>query len=108
MRSINEKIVLSILILLALSNLIFFLVSSYSGPIVGLAITTGAGIHWWIKRNSNFIITIAIIWILLHIYELITLGTSSYPVLFYLNLLLPIPLIYFGLKTYLLMKKEAK
>jgi hypothetical protein len=98
MHSINEKIVLAVLILLALSNLIFFIVSSHSGPIVGFVAAAAASIHWWRKRDSIFIIVIAIIWIFFHVYELIAVGASSQPVLFYLNLLLPILLLYFGLR----------
>jgi hypothetical protein len=98
MHSINEKVVLAVLILLALSNLIFFIVSSYSGPIAGFVVAVVASIHWWRKRDSIFIIVIAIIWILFHIYELVAVGPSSQPVLFYLNLLLPILLLYFGLR----------
>lgn len=98
MHSINEKIVLAVLILLALSNLIFFIVSSYSGPIVGFVVAAAASIHWWRKRDSIFIIVIAIIWIFFHVYELVVRGASSQPVLFYLNLLLPVFLLYFGLR----------
>ena len=91
--------------LLALSNLIFFIISLHSGPIVGLAVASGVVIHWWTKRNNKLIVAVAIIWIFLHIYELIMIGVSSYPVLFYLNLVLPVPLLYFGLKACILMQK---
>jgi hypothetical protein len=50
----------------------------------------------------------AIVWILIHIYELIKLGISSYPVIISLNLLLPIMLFYCSLKAYSQMKKEEK
>ena len=98
MLSINEKITLAVLMLLALSNLIFFIVSSHSGPIVGFIVATAAAIHWWRKRDSMLIIVIAIIWIFFHIYELVVMEASSQPVLFHLNLLLPILLLYFGLR----------
>ncbi len=99
MHSINEKIVMAVLILLALSNLIFFIVSLYSGPIVGFIVAAATSIHWWRKRDSILIIVIAIIWIFFHIYELVVMEASSQPVLFYLNLLLPILLLYFGLRV---------
>jgi hypothetical protein len=108
MQSINEKIILFVLILLALSNLIFFIVSSYSGPIIGFITAIVIAIHWWQKRNSRLIMIMAIVWILIHIYELIELGISSYPVIISLNLLLPILLFYCSLKAYLQMKKEEK
>jgi len=94
MRRVNEKIILFILATLALGNLIFLIKSSSSGPIVGFAVTTGAVVHWWIRRNPQFIIVIALVWMGLHLYELAKLGFGFYPVLFSLNLLLPIPLFY--------------
>ena len=108
MRNIGEIIILIILIILALSNLLFFIVSPYSGPIVGFVMAIAFAIHWWVKRNSTVIIAIAIIWIFLHIYELLTFGTASFSVFIYLNLLLPIPLLYFSLKRYQLSKKGNK
>lgn len=108
MRNVNQKIILSVLVLLALSNLIFFIISSYSGPIIGFIIATIIAIHWWQKRNSRSIMVIAIAWISIHIYELTKFGISPYRVIIFLNLLLPIPLFYCGLRIYLLLKKEKK
>jgi len=98
MRRINEKIALAVLLLLALSNLIFLIISSHSGPIVGFIVAAVAAIHWWRKRDSILIIVVAIIWIFIHIYELVVKGASSQPVLFYMNLLLPTLLLYCGVK----------
>jgi hypothetical protein len=64
--------------------------------------------NWWQKRDSRLIMIMAIVWILIHIYELIKLGISSYPVIISLNLSLPILLFYCSLKIYLQMKKEEK
>ncbi len=108
MRNIGEIIILIILIVLASSNLLFFIVSPYSGPIVGFVMAIAFAIHWWVKRNSTVIIAVAIMWIFLHIYELLTFGTTSFSVFIYLNLLLPIPLLYFSLKRHQLRKKENK
>jgi hypothetical protein len=98
MRSLNEKIVLVVLLLLALINLIFLIVSPYSGPIVGFIVAVAVAIHWWRKRDSLLIIIIAIMWILIHIYELVVKGPGSQPLLFYLNLFLPFLLFYCSLK----------
>jgi len=98
LRSINEKIALVVLLLLALINLIFLIVSKHSGPIAGFIVATAVAVHWWRKRDSLLIIIIAIIWIFIHIYELVVMGAGSQPVLFYLNLFLPILLLYCGLK----------
>lgn len=106
MRRINEKIILSILAALALGNLIFLIKSSSSGPIVGFAVATGAALHWWIRRNPQFIMVIALVWMGLHLYELVKLGFGSYPVLFSLNLLLPIPLFYCSFRILLFSRKE--
>ena len=108
MRSLHEKIIPVILVLLAINNLIFFIVSSYSGPIIGFVIGIGIAIHWWIKRYSPVIIGTAIVWIVFHIYEYITLGPGSNPVFFYLNLLLPIPLLFYSSEAYITTKKERK
>jgi O-antigen/teichoic acid export membrane protein len=98
LRSINERIVLAVLLLLALINLIFLIISTHSGPIVGFIVATAVAIHWWRKRDSVLIIIIAIVWIFIHIYELVVMGAGSQPGLFYLNLVLPILLLYCGLK----------
>jgi len=107
MRRVNEKIVLFILAALALGNLIFLIKSSSSGPIVGFAVATGAALHWWIRRNPQFTMIIALVWMGLHIYELVKLGFGSYPVLFLLNLLLPVPLFYCSLKILLFSRKDT-
>ncbi len=108
MQSVNEKIILFVLVLMALNNLIFSIISSYSGPIIGFIAAVVIAIRWWQKRDSRLIMIMAIVWILIHIYELIMLGISSYPIIISLNLLLPILLFYCGLKAYLQMKKEEK
>ena len=108
MQSVNEKIILFALVLLALNNLIFSIISSYSGPIIGFITDIVIAILWWQKRDNRLIMIMAIIWILIHIYELIMLGISPYPVNISLNLLLPILLFYCGLKACLKIKKEEK
>jgi len=108
MKSVNEKIILFALVLLALNNSIFFIISLYSGPIIGFITAIVMTVHWWKKRDSRLIMIMAIVWILIHIYELIKLETSSYPVNISLNLLFPILLFYCSLKAYLRVKKEEK
>lgn len=98
MRNANEKIVLIVLLLLALSNLIFLIFSPYSGPIVGFIVAAAAAIHWWRKKDALFVIIISIVWIFFHIYELFVMGISSRTVLFSLNVLLPVILLYLGIK----------
>jgi Flp pilus assembly protein protease CpaA len=65
---------------------------------VGFIVAAAVAIHWWRKRDSLLIIIIAIIWIFIHIYELVVMGAGSHPLLFYLNLFLPFLLLYCGLK----------
>ena len=93
-----EKMILAVLVLLALINLVFFFVTLYSGPIVGFIVPTAIVFHWWRKRDSMLIAVMSIIWILFHVYELIAMGDGSHPFFFYLNLLLPILLLFCGLK----------
>ena len=108
MQTLNEKIVFALLILLALSNLVFFIISSYSGPIIGVVIAGAAAIHWWKKRDRMLIIVISVIWVSIHIYELVTMGVSSHPFLFYMNLFLPFFLLWFGLRCYFIMKRKSQ
>ncbi len=104
-RRLCRKIILITLVLLSLVNLIFFILSSYSGPVIGMIMASGAAIHWWKKKEPLFILIIGSIWLLLHIFEILVLGGSSYPVLLYLNMSLSIPLLYCGIKMYFYMKK---
>ena len=105
MKSVNEKIILFVLVLLALNNSIFFIISLYSGTIIGCITAIIMAIHWWKKRDSRLMMIMAVTWILIHIFELIKLEISFYPVNIFLNLLLPILLFYFSLKVYLHVKK---
>ena len=89
---VYEKIILGLLILMAIINGIFAIAGSYSGPIWGAVFAVFASIHWWKKRNSTFILIIAFVWIVFHIYELIVSGPGPYPVFFYMNLVIPVPL----------------
>ena len=105
-RRLCRRIILIILALLSFTNLIFFILSSYSGPVIGMIMAAGAAIHWWRKRDPLLILIIGSIWLLLHIFEIAVLGESSYPVLLYLNVALSIPLLYCGTKIYFSMKKK--
>ena len=108
MKSVNEKIILFVLVLLVLNNSIFFIISLYSGPIIGFITAIIMAIHWWKKRDSRLIMIMAIIWILIHIFELFKLRINFYPVNIFLNLLLPILLFYFSLKAYLCKKTGGR
>ncbi|MEW6374528.1 MAG: hypothetical protein AB1502_01885 [Thermodesulfobacteriota bacterium] len=70
--------------------------------------TTATAFLWWRKKDRMLVVAVAIVWIFLHIYELVAMGAGSQPVLFYLNLLLPTLLLCCALKTYLLRKKRAQ
>ena len=105
MRKLNEIIIIAVLLLLAIINLVFFLVSMYFGPIIGILFPIIVLIKWGRKKDSVFIIGIAFIWILLHIYELIVYVECTYPIFLYLNILLPIPLLYCGIKENSSMKR---
>ncbi len=105
MRDLNEKIIFAMLLLLAIVNLIFFMVSQYSGPVIGFVFAIIPLIQWCRKKDNIFVIIIASIWILLHIYELIVYVECSYPVFLYLNLLLPIPLLCCGIKGFISVKR---
>jgi hypothetical protein len=105
-RRLCRRIILITLVLLSLMNLIFFILSSYSGPVIGMIMAAGAAIHWWRKKDALFILIIGSIWLFLHIFEIVVLGESTYPVLLYLNVVLSIPLLYCGVKIYFSKKKR--
>jgi hypothetical protein len=105
--NVHDKIILVFLVLLVLINGIFAIASSYSGPVLGAVFAVFTSIHWWKERNSTFIIIIAIIWIVFHIYEWIASGPGLYPIFFYSNLMLPLLLIYFSIKFLLLLKNKS-
>lgn len=105
-RRLCRRIILVILVLLSLVNLIFFILSSYSGPVIGVIMAAGAAIHWWRKKDALFILIIGSIWLFLHIFEIIMSGESSYLVLLYLNVVFSIPLLCCGTKIYFSMKKK--
>ena len=107
MRDINTKIIVIVLTLLALINVIFLVIARYSGPLFGFAFAIFATVHWLRTKSTGFIIVVAVIWLGIHIYELIVLGASSYPLLFYLNLLLPLPLLYCGVRLHLKTRKHS-
>ncbi|MHA1671124.1 MAG: hypothetical protein ACTSV5_11200 [Promethearchaeota archaeon] len=104
MKDLNEKIITTTLILLAIINFIFIIVSPYFGPIIGFVLALIVLVQRKRKKDNAFIIVIASIWILFHIYELITCMDCTYPIFLYLNLILPIPLLYCGIKEYISIK----
>ena len=61
MQNVNEKIIIFVLVLLALINLLFFIISSYSGPIIGFITAIVIAIHWWQRRDSRLIMIMAIV-----------------------------------------------
>jgi hypothetical protein len=105
-RRLCRRIILSILMLLSLMNLIFFVLSSYSGPVIGMIMAAGAAIHWWRKKDALFILIIGSMWLFIHFFEIVVLGKSSYPILLYLNVVFSIPLLYCGVKIYFSKKKR--
>ena len=105
-RRLCREIILIIFGLLSFTNLIYFILSSYSGPVIGTIIAAGAAIHWWRKKDVLFVLILGSIWLFLHVFEIVVLGESSYPVLLYLNVVFSIPLLYCGVKIYFSKKKR--
>jgi len=106
MKNIDENLVFVILISLAIINATYFILSLFSGPLIGLIAAIFFTIHWWKRRDFKFILIIAIVWILIHIVELILIREIPYPILFYLNIVLPILLIFCSLIHFYLMKPK--
>jgi hypothetical protein len=99
-----KKIVISILFLLIITNIIWFTISKFQGPFIGLIFYGIIIFLYWKKGHYKAGVIGGFIGLGIHIYELLfknLLGLSIFESsLFFINLILPIPLIYFSFKSY--------
>ena len=93
MPGLTDKIIFMLFVLLGLNNLLFGIISSYTGPIWGFVGAVLVCVHWHRRRNIKFIIVVIIIWFVIHLVELLTTGAGPYPMLFYPNLGIPVFLL---------------
>ena len=104
----NKKVALLVIITLVIINAVWVTISKSLGPVI--ALVSYAFITFLFLRKNDFIagIIIGIVGFIIHFYELIFQGVTELRGLeiafFYINLVFPIPLIYFSFKAY----KELK
>lgn len=99
-----KKIVILILFSLIITNIIWLTISRFSGPFIGLLFYIIITFLYWQKGNYEAGVIGGVIGFGIHICELLFKSLSGFSafesVLFFINLILPIPLIYFSYKSY--------
>jgi hypothetical protein len=93
-----------VLLILILANIMLLVRSSFRGSFIALIIYMFVTYLWWRKDDFRAIIIVGIVGFMVHLIELILLGISilnSFEVLmFFINLILPLLLLYFGYRAY--------
>ena len=106
--SMYKKITIGILISLIITNIIWLATSKYPGSFIGVLFYGVMTFIFWRKSHFQAGIIGGIMGLVVHIYELIFNNITKLGLLdsgfFFINLILPLPLIYFSYKTY----KESK
>jgi len=95
---------IGILTVLVITNASWFAISKHSGSFVGLIFYAFIAFICWRRKRFQAGIIGGIIGLVIHIYELLFQGLSGFTKfesgLFFINLILPILLIYFSYKSY--------
>ena len=103
MKYLLKKIVIGILLVLALTNALWLITSAYPGPFIALIFYTLTLYLCWRKNDFRAGCIIGIIGLAIHLFELIVQGVKEFGgvdlVFFSINLIFPIPLIYFSAKA---------
>jgi hypothetical protein len=101
---INQVIAQAILIILVGVNFAWYVITKQSGSLVALIFYSVIFFLFWRLLDFRAGITAGVIGFGVHLYELVSLGISAFQlldtILFYLNLVLPIPLAYFSYRAY--------
>ena len=107
-KSSLQLITIFILISLIVINTLWVLLSDFSGPIIGILFYIIITFLLWKKEDYTAAIFAGILGFCIHLYELIFFGfvksEDVFSIFLYLNLLLPLLLLYFGYKA----KKKLK
>ncbi|GEM_PF-1969008 len=103
-----ERTIIVVLSLLALTNALFILLSSYTGPIWGVVGAIVLIVHWKVKKRPVVIMYAAVFWIVLHLIECILLDTDAHSIFMILNIVLPLPLFYGGFRLHRISKQHVK
>ncbi|KYK33903.1 MAG: hypothetical protein AYK18_04240 [Theionarchaea archaeon DG-70] len=93
-----ERIAISILLVLIGVNAAWAVTSRYTGPVIGVVFYGIIGFLCWQKSHFQAGIIGGIIGLVIHVLELLSVGEINGAELgfFLVNLVLPIPLIYFS------------
>ncbi len=93
-----ERIALSILLVLIGVNAAWAVTSQYTGPVIGVVFYGIVGFLCWQKSHFQAGIVGGIVGLVIHVLELVSIGEINGTELgfFLVNLILPIPLIYFS------------
>jgi len=101
---VNKKVPLSILIALVIANATWVATSGHSGPVIALIFYALVAFLCWQRNHFQAGIIAGIVGLGIHAYELISWGLAELRALdsglLFINLILPIPLIYFSYKAY--------
>lgn len=96
---------IGILIILVTVNAILFMKGEYLGPSIALICYAFVTYLCWRQNDFRAGIAIGIFGFVIHLYELIFQGIEELGTLdltfFFINLLLPIPLVYLSSKAYI-------
>ena len=102
--TLNARIASVILIILVVINALWVVSTRQSGPLTALLFYSVILYLFWRKRDFRSGAIAGVVGFGIHVYELLVPGISGlesiYLVFFYLNIFLPIPLIYFSYMAY--------
>lgn len=100
----NKKVPLSILIALVIANATWVATSDHSGPLIALSFYAVVAFLCWRRSHFQAGIIAGIAGVSIHAYELISWGLAELRALevalLFVNLILPIPLIYFSYRAH--------
>jgi hypothetical protein len=100
----NKKVALLIILTLVIINAVWVTICKSLGPVIALIPYAFITFLFWRKNDFIAGIIIGIVGFIIHFYELIFQGIKELRgfeiAFFFINLVLPIPLIYFSCKAY--------
>jgi len=99
-----KKITIGILIVLASNNAVWVISAEYSGPLIALLFYAFVTFLFWRRNHFQAGIIGGVFGLGIHVYELLFQDMGELRGIelghFYANIVLPIPLTYFGYKTH--------
>ena len=102
--TLNARIASVVLIVLIVINTLWVVTTRQSGPLIALLFYSVILYLFWRKRDFRAGAIAGVVGFGIHVYELLVPGISGlegiYLVYFYLNIILPFPLIYFSFMAY--------